>query len=203
MHPNPIFRQAPEADSVAFARARGFGTLAVNGDPVPLIAHVPFLLDGPVAAFHLVRSNPVARAAPADAVLSVTGPDGYISPDWYGLDGQVPTWNYVAIHLVGRLEVLEHVELRAHLDRLSERFEAPLAPKPVWRADKMVPEALARLMRSIVPCRLTVTEVRSTWKLGQNKPAEARRAAAAGLRSGHDGHERAALAALMDGVARP
>jgi transcriptional regulator len=200
MHPNPTFRQTPEADSLAFARARGFGTLLVNGDPVPLIAHLPFLLDMPVAEFHLVRSNPVARAAPAEAVLAITGPDGYISPDWYKLDGQVPTWNYVAVHLVGRLEVLDHADLRAHLDRLSDRFETPLAPKPVWRADKMDPEALGRLMRAIVPARLTVTEVRSTWKLGQNKPAEVRLAAAAALTDGRDGHEIGRLAALMAAV---
>jgi transcriptional regulator len=200
MHPNPIFRQRPEADSLAFAQERGFGTLVVNGDPVPLLAHVPFLLDGRVVEFHLVRSNPVARAAPCDAVLAVTGPDGYISPDWYGLEDQVPTWNYVAVHLLGRVEVLEHESLRAHLDRLSERFETALAPKPVWRADKMSPGAMERLMRAIVPARLVVTEVRSTWKLGQNKTAAAREGAAAGRRGRHDGSERAALAALMEAV---
>ena len=34
--------------------------------------------------------------------LIVEGPEGYISPDWYGVADQVPTWNYVAVHLVGK-----------------------------------------------------------------------------------------------------
>lgn len=105
MHPNPIFRQTPEARNVAFARAQGFGVLAVVAEGAPLMSHIPFLLseDGAVAEFHLVRSNPIARAlaAPLHARLAVVGPHSYVSPDWYGVEDQVPTWNYVAVHLVG------------------------------------------------------------------------------------------------------
>ncbi len=110
MHPNPAFRQVPADDSLSFARARGFGTLSVNGAAGPLMAHVPFLISdsGEVCALiHLARSNAIARAAlPCPAVLAVVGPDSYISPDWYGADDQVPSWNYVAVHLRGRLEPL-------------------------------------------------------------------------------------------------
>jgi transcriptional regulator len=70
-----------------------------------MISHVPFVLNanGTEAELHLVRSNPIARAVtgPTQAVLAVTGPDGYVSPDWYDTPDQVPTWNYVAVHLRG------------------------------------------------------------------------------------------------------
>ena len=94
MHPNPAFRQTPAERSLTFARARGFGILTVNGAAGPLLAHVPFLIsaDGTWADLHLARSNAVARSdLPAPAVIAVSGPDAYISPDWYGLDDQVPT----------------------------------------------------------------------------------------------------------------
>ena len=45
MHPNPAFRQTPEVRNLEFARSRGFGTLALNAEPGPLLAHVPFLLN--------------------------------------------------------------------------------------------------------------------------------------------------------------
>ena len=195
MHPNPVFRGTPEAEALRMAAERGFGTLVANGEAVPLIAQVPFVLEGDVAEFHLLRSNPIARAAPERAVLIVQGPDGYVSPDWYGLPDQVPTWNYVAVHLEGTLEILGPDALRAHLDRLSEAFETRL-PKTPWRTDKMTPELLERMMRSILPARLRVGEVRSTVKLNQNKP-EAARLAAAGALEGSVGHELSALAALM------
>ncbi|MGZ9809267.1 FMN-binding negative transcriptional regulator [Pseudoroseicyclus sp. H15] len=181
MHPNPVFHtRSPEAN-LAFARQRGFGTLAVAVAGEPLLAHVPFVVtEGEVEA-HLLRSNPIARAllaAPLRARLAVTGPEGYVSPDWYGLEDQVPTWNYVAVHLTGELELRPADELRAHLDRLSAEFEARLAPKPPWLTAKMPPDLLARMMRSIVPVRLRVAEVDGTWKLGQNKPEPARLSAA-------------------------
>ena len=204
MHPNPAFRQAPEAESLAFARERGFGTLTINGSREPLLAHIPFLLDAQarVARLHLVRSNPVARALPARGVIAVTGPDGYVSPDWYGVPDQVPTWNYVAVHLVGPLERLPQEEMRAEIDALSEAFEARLA-KPPWRTSKMTPEALDRMMRQIVPCRMAVEEARGTWKLSQNKPEPARLGAADGLEASGVGAEAQALASLMRAVVDP
>jgi transcriptional regulator len=199
MHPNPAFRQTPAAQNLAFVRSRSFGTLAVNAEAGPLLSHIPFRLaeDGGSVEIHLVRSNPIAPLLPARAVLSVTGPEGYISPDWYGLPDQVPTWNYVAVHLRGRLELLPQADLRGVLDRLSDQFEARLLPKAPWTADKMTPDAMNRLMRMIVPCRLHVEEVNGTWKLGQNKPEAARLGAAAGLEAAGLAPEAAALAALM------
>lgn len=201
MHPNTVFRQSPADQNLAFARERGFGVLSVNGSEGPLASHVPFLLsgDGTYAELHLVRSNPIARAlaAPMPSLLAVSGPDGYISPDWYGIDDQVPTWNYVAVHMRGTLQTLPHSDLRGHLDRLSAEFEARLLPKTPWLADKMPAEALDRFMRMIVPCRLTISDVQGTWKLNQNKPAEARLGAARAVNTARIGQETTQLAALM------
>ena len=197
MHPNPAFRATPEAASLAFVRSRGFGTLAVNGPDGPLLSHVPFLLsdDGRRADLHLVRTTAIARRGPDPmaAVLSVTGPEGYISPDWYGVEDQVPTWNYVAVHLRGTLRRLPAEDLRPMLDRLSDAFEERLLPKPVWKTAKMPDDLMARMLRQILPCRFEVERVESTWKLNQNKPDAARLAAAAAVSA--QGNE--ALAALM------
>ena len=199
MHPNPIFRKTGTARSLDFARERGFGVLAVSTEGVPILAHVPFLLtaDGGSADLHLVRSNPICRAARAavPARLDVLGPDGYVSPDWYGVDDQVPTWNYVAVSLTGRLEPLPEDTLEDMLARQSAAYESRLPKKP-WTMDKMTDGTRARFLRMILPYRLHVEDVQSTWKLGQNKPDAVRLAAAGqvgtGLGSGLD-----ALAALM------
>lgn len=201
MHPNPTFRKADTARNLVFARDRGFGTLAVAAEAAPLLSHVPFLLsaDGRSAEMHLVRSNPILHllAHTRPATLAVTGPHGYISPDWYGLEDHVPTWNYIAVHLRGGLSRRPDTELRAHLDRLSAHFEAMLAPKPAWRTAKMTPDMLARMMRQVVPVRLDVETVDGTWKLGQNKPEEARLGAADEVARGRAGDDLDTLAALM------
>lgn len=201
MHPNPAFRQVATPESLAFAKARGFGALSINGPEGPLLAHVPFLFDqGDELAVlvHLARSNAIARAAlPTPAVLAVTGADGYISPDWYGTPDQVPTWNYVAVHLRGRLEPLPDTALEPMVNALSEEFETRLLPKPVWRSAKMSPGAMERMLRMILPFRLVVEKVDSTWKLGQNKTPEQRRGVVAALNGQPDLTPAAQLARLM------
>jgi transcriptional regulator len=201
MHPNPAFRQVPADESLAFARHRGFGTLSINGEAGPLMAHVPFLIsqtEGLCALIHLARSNAIARSAlPAPAVLAVMGPESYISPDWYGAVDQVPTWNYVAVHLRGRLEPLPDEALRPMADELSAMFEARLLPKRPWTSAKMSDEAMVRMMRMILPFRLAIEGVEGTWKLGQNKTPEQRAGAVAGLEAWVELSPRAELARLM------
>ncbi len=200
MHPNPIFHSADHAKDIAFARERGFGVLAISTEGVPLLSHIPFLLaeDGSHADLHLVRSNPIARIKDdPQAVIAVNGPDGYISPDWYGMPDQVPTWNYVAVHLTGRLERLPDDEMRTMLDHQSMEYESRLAPKPVWQTPKMTPDVLDRMMRMILPFRLHVSRIDATWKLGQNKPEVARLGAAEALRGSQIGVQTGPLADLM------
>lgn len=201
MHPNPAFRAEARTRHIDFARERAFGVLAVSTQAAPLLSHVPFLLneDAAWADLHLVRSNPIVRVLKQSqpARIAVSGPDGYVSPDWYGIDDQVPTWNYVAVHLTGNLELRPMDELRDVLDRLTAEFENRLLPKPPWMASKMAEEALDRMMRMIVPCRLNISDIDGTWKLNQNKPDEVRLAAADHIGSGRVGSEIAQLAALM------
>jgi transcriptional regulator len=192
MHPNPAFRQSPRDQNLAFARDRGFGLLTVNGPEGPLAAHVPFLLndDASFAELHLARSNPIARAGlPVPALIAISGPDAYISPDWYGaheqVPDQVPTWNYVAVHLRGTLELLPEDALRPHVDALSAEHEGRITDKRPWTSAKMTEGAMPRMMRMILPFRFRVASVEGTWKLNQNKTPEIRARAAAALARGN------------------
>jgi transcriptional regulator len=202
MHHNPSFRKAKDQQNIKFVRKRSFGALTINGDNGPLISHIPFQLseDGMYVEAHLVRSNPILsalRSGPLDAVIAVSGADGYISPDWYGLSNQVPTWNYVAVHLRGQLRVLPQEELHGILERLSVSMEVRLAPKPVWNMEKIPVGMVKKMMRMIVPIAFDVGVLEGTWKLGQNKPNAARLAAADGVSVTDMGLETDTLAALM------
>ena len=205
MHPNPAFRKTEKQDAIAFARQRCFGMLSINADPSPLISHIPFQVsqDGSYIETHLVRSNPILRSLsdPSAAVIAVSGPDAYISPDWYGVEQQVPTWNYVAVHLRGILRRLPQDDLRGVLDRLSGEMERRLLPKPVWGLEKLTDETFAKMSRMIVPIAMDVREINSTWKLGQNKPAGAMMGAAEGLDGSGFGSEVSALSVMMKAAA--
>lgn len=202
MHPNVIFRGATTDENLGFARDRAFGILAVNGATGPLISHVPFRIDddGHSLEAHLMNINPIIgliEAGPVDAVIAVSGADSYVSPDWYGIENQVPTWNYVAVHLRGRLRPMNKGELAGVLDRLSGEMEGRLAPKRPWTTAKMDQRKYENMRRAIVPVRMTIDDVQGTWKLSQNKPAEARAGVASGIEAAGLGSETDAMAHLI------
>ena len=131
MHPNAAFRPdlAP-ADERALLEALideiGFATIFAATPDGPRVAHVPLLQTGDGAVqFHLARGNALARHLDGMTALAlVNGPDGYISPRWYDDAAQVPTWNYVAVELEGRVRRMDADGLLGHLEVLTTRQEA-------------------------------------------------------------------------------
>lgn len=182
MHPNGAFRWDDRDAMRAFAAEIGFGMLFLTTADGPRVAHVPFVfLDDERIGFHVARGNALAKHLDgAEALFVINGPEGYISPDWYGIDDQVPTWNYVALELQGSVRKMDEAALVAQVDALSDNQEQRLAPKPVWTRAKMTDGHFDKMLRAIVGFELDVTAWRSTVKLGQNKLEEVRLAAADG-----------------------
>jgi transcriptional regulator len=184
MHPNQAFRWENRAAMRAFVEQVAFGALFAATPDGPRVAHLPVTWDGDDRlTFHLARGNALTRhLAGATALFVATGPDAYVSPDWYGLDAdQVPTWNYVAVELEGVVEPLDRDALVAQIDALAAEHEARLAPKPAWTRAKMDPRRFDAMLGGITGFSMRVQAWRGTTKLNQNKPEAARTAAADAL----------------------
>ncbi len=190
MYINPAFRMN-DGDALALAEARGFGLIVACDGAQPAASWVPFLLlrgEGrPRVEFHVARANPLASQAERQGrwLLAVQGADAYVSPDWYASHDQVPTWLYEAAHLSGPVRVLSADEKAAHLDRLSNEFEGRLAPKPVWRMDKISPGRLQALMAATVAIEMIVETIEGSRKLNQHK-ADADHVGVANALAGRD-----------------
>ena len=180
MHPNRSFDWSDRQAMLAFIGDIAFCTIFIGG---PMVVHAPVVVHPPDRIrFHVSRRNRAAESLDgARALLSCLGRDAYISPDWYGTDDQVPTWNYVAVEAEGPLRRLDEDELTGQLDALSESHEARLAPKPVWTRGKMSPGRFEAMLKAIAGFELTIEDLRGTRKLGQNKPEAERNAAADAL----------------------
>ena len=190
MHPNRAFTWEDREAMLAFVSDVAFATIAAEG---PVVAHAPVLVAGPDRLrFHVSRGNR-AKLEGTRAIASVLGPDGYISPDWYGAGDPVPTWNYVAVEAEGPVRRLDEAETVALLDALSATHEVRLAPKKVWTRDKMAPGKFETMVKAITGYELSIEDLRGTRKLGQNKSDTERLNVAASLALYNP-----ALAALME-----
>jgi len=203
MYIHPAFG-VDRASALEMLRERAFGLFVVAGSNTPSAVHVPFLLnegadDRLTITLHVARANPIHTliGKGAKALLACQGPDAYISPDWYGIPDQVPTWTYTAVHLTGTAHLVPEERYRAHVDRLAAVFEAWLLPKRPWTSDKMTPARLAAMLKTIAVIEMEVESIEAQRKLSQHKGEAARRGAAAGLRQRGDASS-LAIADLID-----
>jgi len=176
MYAQPAFKVHPAA-SLAFAAARGFGLVIACDGGRPVASPLPFRLieqDGkvPKLEFHVARGNPLGAMAEKGGtwLVAVQGHDAYVSPDWYASAEQVPTWLYEAVHLSGPVRVIPGDHTRGHVERLSDTFEAWLAPKPIWKLDKVGDRRREMLLTAITAVEMTVESVEGSFKLNQHKP---------------------------------
>ena len=184
----------------AFLRRHSFATLVSSGEGGLVASHLPLLLDPRAGRLghllgHMARANPQWRQVEGEVLAIFQGPHTYISPSWYEEPGLVPTWNYVAVHAYGTLQLVDQRgELLEILRHAVAFYEGP-RPEP-WSLD-LEGERLEGLLRSIVGFRIEISRLEGKWKLSQNHPEERRRKVIRGLRqqSGDDSQQ---IATLME-----
>jgi transcriptional regulator len=144
---------------------------AANPDAAPVATHLPLVVsdEGPHGLIegHFAKANGHWSAlAGAETLVVFSGPHGYVSPALYEEELSVPTWNYVAVHAWGRVELVEADDAKdAILKRLIAQHEPGYASR--WNA---LPEGFRRSMLSgIVGFRIEIERIEGKFKLSQNR----------------------------------
>lgn len=161
--------------------------------------HLPFELVDGVLHGHVARGNDLATLDGAEVLVMFRGPQGYISPNWYPTKHEtgreVPTWNYVVVHVHGHLKVIEDdAWMRALLERLTDRHEAT-EPQP-WKVTDAPEGHIEKSLHAIVGLEIGIERIEGKFKLSQNHPERNRLGVVAGLRR-RNGAGDAELADLM------
>lgn len=183
MHPNPAFRVEDRALLEGLIEQVGFGMVFAATPDGPRVAHVPLLTTGDGAVqFHLARGNALtAHLDGATALAVINGPDAYVSARWYQDTERVPTWNYVALELEGRVRRMDRDGLLGLVAALSDHHEARLQYGEPWTMDKLPIARRDAMLGAIVGFEMEVLAWRPTFKLSQNAPAHERERVIAGL----------------------
>jgi transcriptional regulator len=186
----PAFnRLHDEAQVRALVAAVGSAELiTVGADGYPLATLLPVIWRGDIVIAHMARANPHWRqvADRTPALLVCEGAQAYISPSWYAAKAEhgkvVPTWNYSAVHLRGRVSVHDDPEwVRAAVTELTERHEGRRVEP--WQVTDAPADYVAGQLRGIVGVEVRIERVEGKAKLSQNRSAADRRRVIAGLRA--------------------
>jgi transcriptional regulator len=96
-------------------------------DNQPLITHLPLVYENEKLIGHIDIYNPQANLLKDnnDVTIIFAGPECYISPRIYSTT-QLPTWNYIKVHLKGKVKAIESkAALKQSLITMTDFLEAP------------------------------------------------------------------------------
>lgn len=149
-----------------------FGILVNQTDGRPYATHIPLELDRneqgkDVLVGHIAKANPQWKAfSHTTEVLCIfNGPHAYVSSSWYK-EEEVPTWNYIAVHVYGKLSVLNEKDTMKSLHKLVHKYEKD-SKNPI-SLDDMSPKTL-RQVKGVVGFQVEITEIQAAYKLSQTR----------------------------------
>jgi len=144
-------------------------------DNQPLITHLPLVYKDGTLIGHIDIYNPHAKLLKDnnDVTIIFAGPECYISPSIYSTT-QLPTWNYIKVHLKGKVQAIESkAALKQSLITMTEFLEAP-EYKYVLEPDN---PRLDRNLDYIEMFKIEITNWEGKFKLSQDKKPSDTRAA--------------------------
>jgi transcriptional regulator len=153
-----------------------FGILISQVDNIPFATHLPFLLErqsgqkGTLVGHTAAANRQCLNAGDQNVLAIFPGPHAYISPTWYEAENVVPTWNYVAIHVLGKIQIVDQKpSLLEIVTKLTTKHEQQM-PEP-WSFNGSS-KLIDQLLTQIVGFRIEIESIEGKWKLNQNHPPE-------------------------------
>ena len=128
------------------------------------------------ALAHVARANPIWKETRDgdDALVIFRAANAYISPNWYPskheFHRQVPTWNYQAVHVHGKITIRDDEKfVRGVVARLTRVNEARAGSDKPWRMSDSSKEYIDQMLTAIVGIEIEITRMVGKWKLSQNR----------------------------------
>ncbi len=176
MRPNPDYAMTDQADVAALLRDHPWCTIVSHVPGRGIVAsHYPVLVDddadGLTVFSHVGKPDQELHAlGQHELTIIVEGPQGYISPGWYGVSPAVPTWNFVVAHLTGTPEVVTQDENLRLMDVLVNFFEDRMDEPARLHASVANSEYAQRAVHGTVAFRMKVERFEGKRKMSQDKP---------------------------------
>ncbi|BET26906.1 PaiB family negative transcriptional regulator [Limnobacter thiooxidans] len=135
---------------------------------------------------HVARANPILNdiGLSPSTLLVFQGDEHYITPSWYATKKEtekvVPTWNYVVVHVRGKMRVVEDAAwLHKQLNDLTVQQES--SRDQPWSLSDAPPEFIEQIKKAIVGFEVQIESLVGKWKVSQNQPQVNRESVAKGL----------------------
>ncbi|MCM3734961.1 FMN-binding negative transcriptional regulator [Bacillus cytotoxicus] len=155
-----------------FIKNYSFGTLISSTKDFPIATHLPLDIhkeqEDTYLLGHFAYANPHWKLLKENPQVLITflGPHAYVSSSWYTHEN-VPTWNYLSVHIYGTTHFVEGKELEIMLEKMLEKYEQHRDNAVLW--DTLDSEFLKREIQGIVGFKVKIERIEASFKLSQNR----------------------------------
>lgn len=167
-----LYKNENQEEIKQFINDNGFAILVNQTNGKPWATHIPLILDSnesgkEVLVGHISKENPQAESFKKDEdVLAIfSGPHAYISSSWYDHEN-VPTWNYLAVHVYGTIKILNYEQAILSLKKLVDKYEAT-SENPI-KIEELSQKTMIQA-KGIVAFEIEITSIESVKKISQNR----------------------------------
>lgn len=168
-----VFKNEDEKEILEFIKNNGFAILVTKGQSKILASHIPLYLSidnsgNRILTGHVSRANQIWKdfENKTEVLAIFSGSHSYVSSSWYDHEN-VPTWNYIAVHVYGSIKIIEGQDLLDSLKLLVDKYEQK-STCPV-SVDTMTPEFINREIKGIIGFEIMITDIQAAYKLSQNR----------------------------------
>ncbi len=166
------YRNTNLSEIKEFIRQNSFAILINQVDGSPWASHIPLELrqdtnGNAVLVGHLAKANKQSKVIEQDKKVLVifNGPHSYVSSSWYK-EEEVPTWNYIAVHVYGTARIQSKEELRQSLVELVDRYEKD-SQEPVSVSN--LSKKTMRQINGIIGIEIRIDKIEAAYKLSQGR----------------------------------
>ena len=119
---------------------------------------------------HIMRNTEHHKAfiENPNALLVFTGPSCYVSASWYSNPQNGSTWNYMSVHVAGKVNFMTNEELIAFMRKLTLKFEKGNT-QSLTLYDNLPESFLNKMMPAIIGFEIKAEKFENVFKLSQNR----------------------------------
>jgi transcriptional regulator len=103
-----------------------------------------------------------------NALIVFSGPSCYVSASWYSNPHIGSTWNYMSVHIAGKMNFMPNEMLVAFMRKLTLKFEKGNAASLTYY-DNLPESFLNKMMPAIVGFEIKAEKIDNVFKLSQNR----------------------------------
>ena len=172
MYIPPQYKNEDLSEVRNFLRENSFGILVSQVDSKPWATHIPLELDTneegkDILVSHIAKANPQWKyfSDNTEVLCIFNGPHSYVSSSWY-LEEEVPTWNYIAVHVYGTLKIIDEQAVIASMHKLVDKYgqnsECPIS------INNLSTKTMKQV-KGVVGFHIEITEIQAAKKMSQGR----------------------------------